>query len=204
MKHLKMIGLALVAAAAFMAFAGNASANPTLTSPSGTEFTGPLTATATKGGSLLLKATFANVTCTESTVSGNVTTNNTEHAAGAITTLSFSGCGTINHVTPLKNADGTYGSLTVKPNGEVLGSNTNVTIKNTTTGAHCVFGTTTNTKLGTLTPSSGSPATTAVMHISASLPYNSALSTSSSFVCGSTGSWSGTYTVTTPDPLYLA
>ena len=200
MKHLKMIGLALVAAAAFMAFAGNASAAPTLTSPAGTTYTGPLTATGTKGGSLLLKATFSNVTCTESTVSGNVTTNNETHAAGAITTLSFSVCGGINHVTPLKNADGTYGSLTIRPNGEVFGSNTNITIKSTATGAHCVFSTTTNTKLGRLTPSS---AATAVMHISASLSYNSALSASSVFLCGSTGTWSGTYTVTTPDPLYL-
>ena len=200
MKHLKMIGLALVAAAAFMAFAGNASAAPTLTSPAGTEYTGTLTATASS--SLLLKATFANVTCTSSTVSGTISTNNETHAAGGISTLSFSNCGT-NDVTSLKNADNTFGSLTINPKGEVFGSNSRVTILNTSTGAHCIYGTTTNTKLGTLTPSSALEDKTAVMHISASLPYN-AESKSSQFVCGSTGSWSGTYTVTTPDTLNLA
>jgi len=195
MKHLKMIGLALVAAAAFMAFAGSASAAPTLTSPAGTAYTGTLTATASS--SLLLKATFANVTCTSSTVSGTISTNNETHAAGNISTLSFSNCGT-NDVTSLKNADNTFGQLTVNQKGEVFGSNSRVTILNTTTGAHCIYGTTINTKLGTLT--GGKPAT---MTISASLPYN-AESKSSQFVCGSTGSWSGSYTVTVPGELYVA
>ena len=202
MKHLKMIGLALVAAAAFMAFAGSASAAPTLTSPNGTVYKGTLTATATASSSLLLKATFANVTCTTSTVSGTISTNNETHAAGGISTLSFDNCGT-NDVTSLKNADNTFGSLTINPKGEVFGSNSRVTILNTSTGAHCIYGTTTNTKLGTFTPSSALRETTAAMTISASLPYN-AESKSSQFVCGSTGSWSGTYTVTTPDTLNLA
>jgi len=198
MKHLKMIGLALVATAAFMAFTGSASAAPTLTSPGGIEYTGTLTATGSS--SLLFKATFANVTCTSSTVSGNIT-NNAEHATVAISTLSLSNCGS-NDVTPLQNAAGNFGTLTINQKGEIFGSNSNITIVNTTTGAHCIYGTTTNTKLGTLTPSSATGGR-AVMDISASLPYN-AESKSSQFICGNTASWSGTYSVTTPGVLDLS
>jgi len=184
MKHLKMIGLALVAAAAFMAFAGNASAAPTLTSPAGTEYTGTLTATASS--SLLLKATFANVTCTSSTVSGTISTNTETHATGNISTLDFTNCSTTTDV--LAN-----GSLTVNQKGEVFGSNSRVTM--VAFGVDCVFGTTTNTKLGTL--KGGTPAT---MTISATLP----LIEGSAFACGSTGTWSGSYTVTTPGTLLVA
>jgi len=198
MKHLKMLGLALVAVAALMAFAGSASAAPTLTSPTGTEYTGALTLTLSS--SLLVKAVFANQTCTGSTMSDNIATDDEAHAKGPITTLTFSNCGT-NDVTPLKNADGTYGWLTINQKGEVFGSNTRITFLNTSTGTHCIYGSTTNTKLGTLTPSSATGGT-AVLDISASLPYYPE-SLSSQFICGSTETWSGTYTVTTPDVLNL-
>jgi hypothetical protein len=89
MKHLKMLGLALVAAAALMAFAGPASAT-TVTSPAGTEYTGEIYATATS--SLLLQAGFSNATCTESTVKGKVESNGGAAASGNISFLSFSGC----------------------------------------------------------------------------------------------------------------
>jgi hypothetical protein len=200
MKHLKIIGLAAVAAAAFMAFAGSASAANTLTSPSGTTYLGTLTASATPGTTLNLTATFASVTCTGSSVSGDVTTNNATEASGPITSLSFSGCNSRFDVVPLKNKDGTYGSLSVNQKTEVFGSNTSVTIKDTLFGAHCLYGTSTNTKLGTLNQST-SPTTAATMTISAKLPYKTG-SESSEFACGATGAWSGSYTVTTPVPLF--
>jgi len=190
MKHLKINGLALVAVAAFMAFTASASAAPTLTSPAGVEYTGTLEATASS--SLLFKASFWNVTCTSSTAAGSVTTNDETHARGSITTLSFSGCSIT--VDPLKNADGTYGSLTMNQKGEVFGFNTKVTML--VNGMHCIFGTSAGgTKLGTLT--GGTPAKLA---LSTTLP----LLEGSAFVCGSTGTLSGTYTVTKPGTVLVA
>lgn len=197
MKHLKIIGLAVVAAAAFMSFAGvgSASAAATLTSPAGTEYTGTMHATAEPGTTLLLKAVFANVTCTESTIHGHVTVNNSTHAEGPITSISFSNCGSNDPVAI------TLGSLTINQKTEVFGSNSAVTVLNTSTGADCAYGTTTNTKLGTFTQST-SNTSDATIDISASLPYIAAHSTTSQFLCGATGTWTGSYTVTTPTPLF--
>jgi poly(3-hydroxyalkanoate) synthetase len=65
MKHLKMIGLALMAAAALMASASSASAT-VLTSPANTEYTGEIDMSLTE--SLFLKASVFNVTCSKATV----------------------------------------------------------------------------------------------------------------------------------------
>ncbi|HYH54078.1 MAG TPA: hypothetical protein VD761_08100 [Solirubrobacterales bacterium] len=189
MKHLKMLGLAMVAAAAFMAFAGSASANPVLTSPENVEYTGNILATGE--GTFLLQAGFANITCTTSTVGGTVTTNNTSKASGPITTLDFSGCNAT--VTTIKN-----GSLEIIPNaptgsnkGTVKGTGSEVTVS--TLGVSCVYGTGAGTTIGTAT--GGNPATIAV---SASLPK-----ISGGFLCASPASWTGSYTVTSPKPLII-
>jgi hypothetical protein len=188
MKHLKMLGLAVMAAAALMAFAGSASANPVLTSPAGTDYTGELNATASS--SLLLKAGFANITCTESTVSGKVETNNTTHAAGKITTLSFNICGSAT-VKTLTN-----GALTVAPGGAVSGSGSEVTVAIDSLNVSCVYGTKTGTALGTL--KSGTSTTDATMTINANLPL-----ISGGFACANPANWSGSYTVTKPTPLIV-
>jgi len=192
MKHLKIMGLAVVAATAFMAFAGagSASAAPTLTSPAGTAYTGELHATAES--SLLLKATFSNVTCTESTLLGHVTVNNSTHAEGPITALTFGNCG-VNHPVLV-----TKGTITINQKTEVFSSNTVVSIKNTSLGITCAYGTTTNTKIGTWTQ----VGETGTIDISASLGYvGSPHSTGSAFACGN-GTWSGSYWVTKPDPAF--
>jgi hypothetical protein len=183
MKHIKMLGFAVMAAAALMAFAGSASANPVLTSPAGTAYTGEINATAS--GSLLLKAGFANITCTSSTVAGKVTTNNTTHAAGAISTLTYSNCGGATVTTITK------GSLTVAPKGAVSGSGSEVTVA--VFGTSCVYGTKTGTALGTLT--GGTPAK---MTINANLPL-----VSGGFGCANPANWSGSYTVTKPTTLLV-
>jgi hypothetical protein len=183
MKHIKMLGLAVMAAAAFMAFTGSASAQ-TLTSPAGTEYTGTIEATAS--GSLLLKAGFANITCTSSTVAGKVTTNNNTHAAGAISTLTYSNCGSAT-VDTLKT-----GELTIqKSTGAVSGSGSEVTVA--VFGTSCVYGTKTGTALGTLT--GGTPAK---MTINANLPL-----ISGGFGCANPANWSGSYTVTNPKTLLV-
>ncbi|HYH54079.1 MAG TPA: hypothetical protein VD761_08105 [Solirubrobacterales bacterium] len=189
MKHLKMLGLVMVATAAFMAFASSASANPVLTSPANVEYTGSFLATAE--GTNLFQAGFANFTCTTSTVGGTVTTNNTTKASGPITTLDTSGCSAT--VTTLVN-----GTLEIVPNaptgsnkGTVKGSGSQVTVS--TLGVSCVYGTGAGTTLGTAT--GGNPATIAV---SASLPK-----ISGGFLCASPASWTASYTVTSPKPLII-
>jgi len=191
MKHLKIIGLALVAATALMAFAGSASAAPTLTSPAGTAYTGHYEYTLS-GTSMLIKTISTNITCTGSTITGSFNTNNTTHASGSITTLDYTGCSGTVH--PLINIYVTYGSLTINQKGEMFGFNVRITTLST--GVHCVYGTgSAGTRLGTLTGEIPARVT-----ISAALP----LLEGSAFACGSTGTWSGSYTVTKPGTLFVA
>jgi hypothetical protein len=186
MKHLKMLGLAFVATAALMAFAGPASAT-TVTSPASTEYTGDFTLTATS--SLLMQAGFANVTCTQSTVKGRIESNGGATAGGKISTLSFSGCGETTFDVLVN------GSLSIEATGEgkgiVRGSGSQWTTA--FLGISCVYGTTTNTPLGALT--GGTPAKLA---INASLPK-----ISGSFLCANPASMTGSYTVTSPGTLLI-
>jgi hypothetical protein len=178
---LKMIGLAAFAAMALMAFASTASAT-VLTSPSGTEYTGALKSSAT--GSLLLKAGFAEITCTASTVGGTVETNTTV-AKGKITELTFSSCGS-STVDVLSK-----GSLEVASGGSVKAIGSEVTVS--ALGTSCVYGGGTGTTLGTLTGG-----TTAKLAIKAQLTK-----VSGGFLCASPAEWTGNYSVTTPDTLLV-
>lgn len=175
MKHLKILGLAVMATTALMACASSASAT-VLTSPSGTEYTSTLTLTATS--SLLLKGTAANDTCTSSTMSVTISTNTTV-ARGGIKALSFGNCNATVEVL-------TNGSLEVRSGGEVITKETQVTYSSL--GVSCVYGGGTGTRIGTIT--GGTPA---FINISATLPK-----ISGSFLCGSTNEWLGQYTVTSP------
>lgn len=193
MKHLKMLGLAVVAAAAFMAFASSASAG-IVTSTAGVDYTGEINATASSGTTLLLKAGFANITCTESTVKGKIEKNEST-ASGKIGTLSFSSCNAT--VDVLKN-----GSLEIRStstvgdhDGTLFGSESEVTVS--LLGTSCVYGTSTGTHLGTLTGKTAGEGD-AILHLEASLPR-----ISGGFACANPASWTGTYTVTSPTPLWV-
>lgn len=190
MKHLKMLGLLVVAAASLMAFASSASASPVLTWPAGTEYTGVLEATGTS--TLTLKASVFTETCTGSTVSGHVEVNQEGagggHAKGPITTLSFSGCG--GEVPPVTLATG---ELTVNDSGEVFDIGSEVTVRKI--GVTCVYGGGAGTKIGTLNPGQ-----TATISISASLPK---VAEKSGGLCAANAAWTGTYKVTSPDGLLI-
>ena len=194
MKHIKMLGLAVMAAAALMAFAGSASAAGLVTSPAGSDYTGVIKATATS--SLLLKAGFANITCTSSTVEGKIETNDESVASGKISTLSFSNCGSAV-VTTFKT-----GTLTIDTKatneGTVTGNGSEVTVGIPAFGVTCDYGTTGTTDLGVI--KSGTTTTDAVMTISANLPL---INATGSFGCASPAAWSGTYAVTSPTPLII-
>jgi hypothetical protein len=187
MKHLKMLGLFAMAAAALMAFAGGASAQ-TFTSPAGTEYTGAFSASLV--GSSLMKAGFGETTCTTGTINGNWTTNNNTEVSGSITGISFSNCGSFTIDTLNNN-----GTLTILK-GTHSATATGVEITKSSAGVSCVYGFgTTSTPLGT-TSNSGEGSTAKVMlSVNAKLPK-----ISGGFLCASPAAWTAGYRVTSPAP----
>ncbi|HXR60656.1 MAG TPA: hypothetical protein VN732_04955 [Solirubrobacterales bacterium] len=193
MKHLKMLGLLAVAVTALLAFAGTASAT-TLTSPTGTTYTGTITAESI--GSTTLHGSFTDVSCTASHVEGKVETHGVgKTVGGKIGKLSFTGC---NFPTTVLKA----GSLELHAvncktycTGTLTSSGAEIKIQ--TSVGECIF-TTASTHLGTFTGTDhtgGHP----ILHIdSANIPR-----TGGSFLCGSSGVWTGTYTVKTPSTGWL-
>jgi hypothetical protein len=189
MKHVKMLGLLAVAAAALMAFAGTASAT-TLTSPAGTAYTSTIKATSTHSS---LHGSFISVTCTHSAVEGKVETHGAGVTAGGkISSLSFGGC---NYAVTVKKtgslevhyANSGGGTGTVTSTGAEIAIHTSI--------GECIF-TTSATDIGYLVGSTTKHATLEIG--SAAIPR-----TGGSFFCGSSGEWTGDYTVTTPSTLYV-
>ena len=180
MKHMKMLGLFAMAAAALMAFAGSASA-ATFTAPSGTEYTGKLSWSLE--GSTLMNAGLFTSTCTSSTIAGNITINNENHAAGEITTVDFSNC-TVT-TTTLNNK----GTLTIAKSTTAV-SGTGMEWTTGAFGFTCVYGMGGGTTLGT----AKNTASGVTLTISAKLP----LISGSSGGCASPASWTANYIVTTP------
>ncbi|HYH53921.1 MAG TPA: hypothetical protein VD761_07295 [Solirubrobacterales bacterium] len=185
MKQFERFGLAMLAAA-LLAFAAPASAT-TVTSPAGTEYTGEFHATASS--SLLMQAGFVNLTCTESTIKGRIESNGGATAGGKISTLSFSSCGATTFDVLIN------GSLSIEATGEGKGIVRGSGSQWTTAffGISCVYGTTTNTTLGTVT--GGTPAK---MSIAATLPK-----ISGGFLCADPASMSGSYQFTSPSTLLV-
>ncbi|MGN6201220.1 MAG: hypothetical protein ACTHNY_02290 [Solirubrobacterales bacterium] len=192
MKHLKILGLltlAAASAASLMAFASSAYGAPTLTSPSGTEYTGFVEATLESGSSALLKAGVED-TCTSSLVAGPVITNNETHARGSVeqAALKFEKC---NKDTATLRG----GELTISPSGVVTATAFEVTVNDTSLGVSCIYGGGSGLTLGTLeegTPAKLKVSTTKLKKISGS------------FFCASEGTWTANYVVTLPGTLLLS
>jgi hypothetical protein len=191
MKHLKMLGLFAMAAAALMAFAGSASAQ-TLTAPTGTEYTGPISSSLE--GSALLKAGFAEITCTTSTVAGNVTTNNNFESNGAINTVDFSNCKEGQTVDTLNH----NGQLTIlRENTTVFG--TGVEVTTAVAGVSCVYGLgATATALGAAINTVVSGSDKVTLLINAKLPK-----LGGGFLCASPATWTANYVLTSPTTSFL-
>jgi hypothetical protein len=183
MKHLKILSCVLALAATISMVATGSASATILTSPSGTEYTSGFKMTASE--SLLIKAGFANFTCTESTTGGYVTSNPGTGPAVINTGLSFGNCGsgTVDVIS--------FPSLYVYTGGKVEAHFMEFTVA--VFGTSCVYGTPVGTTIGTMT--GGNPA---VVSVSASL-----LKVSGGFACASPASWSGKYTVTEPRPLLV-
>lgn len=186
MKYTKILGLLTAAAAALMAFAGVASAT-TITSSSGPTPTIEATSTHTE-----LHGAFTSVTCAHSEVKGTVEKHGVGvTASGKISTLHFSNCS--DPVTVLKAGILEVHGTSTTGNGTLTSSGAEIAIE--TSVGECVF-TTSGTHIGTVTGSNHTGGN-AIFHIeSANIPR-----TGGSFFCGSSGVWTGTYTVGTPSTL---
>jgi hypothetical protein len=204
MKHLKILGLALVAALAVMALAGAASASAksilcsTNTNPcTGTKYgTGTkLTSNLKSGTVATLTTSIGNVVCKKSTVSG-VTTNG--EGTGEITGLTFTECSlgstscTVSAVNLKYSATaitgtGGNGTLTVTP-GSGIGN----------PGASVVCGSFINCTFSSsdisLGVTGGNPAI---------ISANGVVLNRSGGICPSTSTWDAEYEVTSPKPLFL-
>jgi len=209
-KYVKLLGLAVVAAAALMAFAGAGTASATVlcktnvipcgesgwTYGIGTE----IHATQEKGETGILEDTEGHVlvTCSESTVLATTLNHGSasETVRAAVTKLTFGGCtGTVDVLTLGEleihhiEGSGTDGTITAK--------NTKVTVKITENTLSCVYGAGTGIDIGTLTHSTG-PTEPATIDINAVVPK-----VEGSFVCPPTTRWTAKYLVTSPVPLYI-
>ena len=140
------------------------------------------------GQSWLLKAGFANITCTASSLKGQVTNSgSTGSVTGSVSTFTLSGCGSAT-VDVLK-----IGTFSVSSPSEGSGTLTLEGFEVTTSvsGTSCVYGGPASFKL-----TKGSPAT---LKSTASLTK-----ISGGFLCANPSALTAEYEVTTPKPLFVS
>lgn len=179
--NLKTLWLAAIAAAALGALAAPASAT-TLTSPKGTTYTSTIEATATN---LEGHGAFVSVKCGHSTAKATIEQHGESVSAGGnFNTLTFTTC---NYTVTVNSV----GSVAMDAGGAVKSTGAQVSIA--TSVGTCVFSTN-NTTVGTGT--GGGPAQLDIN--SAKIPR-----TGGNFLCGSSGTLTGSYTVTSPSTLFL-
>jgi len=196
MKHLKIVGLFVMAAASLMAIAGSASAAGTFTSPTGTAYKGAFGASLE--GSTLLKAGFAEITCTTGTLAVTIERNNEEHVSGPFTSVSFSTC-TSPQGTPTVTTLSSTGTLTIRKGTHAI-IGTGVEVTTAVIGTSCVYGMASGTSLGTANNTTGGAggADRVTLAISANLTK-----VSGGFLCASPAAWTASYVVTAPSPSFV-
>lgn len=183
--NLKTFGVAVVAITALAALVAPAAAT-TLTSPEGTAYTSTVEATATN---MEMDGAWVTVKCGHSSGKATIEQHGSSIAAGGpLTNLTMTEC---NYTVTVKNA----GSVQVEAGGTLKSTGGEVSIA--TSVGTCVFTTNgTDVGTGTGTKSTGGHA---VLDInSAKIPR-----TGGNFLCGSSGTLTGSYTITTPATLFL-
>lgn len=193
MKYLKMLGLLAVAAVAAMAIAATASATE-LTSPEGKVYTGEIVAEA-QGGGIVTHNAAETFTCQKSIAKGTIEAHGSSvTASGKVTSWNLSECNT--DLVVLKTGSIEIHTETESSNGNatVTTSGMEIETKNTGLGMTCIYSTNA-TDIGVLTGSNTKNATIAVS--TAKVPR-----TGGSALCGSAGTLTGEYKITTPSTLY--
>ncbi len=188
MKHLKMLGLAAIAALGLLAFIGAGAASADLYTDAGKTIkygTGTtVNASLATGKSAALKTGGTTIaTCTGGGVHGT-TENETGTVTGSISSLTWTGCSQTTHTVA-------NGKLSVSSSGAVTGSGNAVTLG--IFGTSCTYGTGAGVTLGTLEGGE-----TPVLKINANIPR-----TAGGFLCPSVGTWEAEYIVTEPHALYV-
>lgn len=195
MKHLKMLGLAAIAALGLMAFvgAGTASATTLSTDAAGTAKYAVGTeihATLKPGTSAGFETTSRSLiaTCTQTTVQIEVSVATGTWVGGNNTVVAQTGC---SQTTDTLAAGGGEIMRVGTDEGEIVGKGTKITLG--VFGVSCVYGTGEGTKLGTI---KGGEAP--ILAVNTVLPK-----VEGGFLCPSTGVWVGTFVVTTPHALHF-
>lgn len=205
MRNLKMLCLAVVAAAAFTAIfaAGSASATVLCKTyvtpcpaawdyPVGTE----IDASLAPGTSAVLSTTSGTVlnTCTESTFKGKTTNTGsaTETVNGNVESMTFGKCSSSIAVLALGTFEIHY--IGPKTSGALTFKGSKATML--TAGADCVYGTGAGTSIGTMTSEEGMES--AEIDVAAVLGKEEG-----SILCPTTISWNAKYKITAPKPLYF-
>jgi hypothetical protein len=180
--------LVVAAVAVFWACAATATATVAVTSEDEI-YTGEIVASSSNSE---LDGAFVTVKCGSSQVKGAIETHGEGIAAsGAVSSLTFSSC---NYTVTVTSTGTLAATATSEGNGTLVSTGAAVSIA--TSIGTCVF-TTNNTAVGSLT---GSTSTNATWDLNSSkIPR-----TGGNFLCGSSGTWTGNYTVTTPEALALA
>ncbi|HEV2858759.1 MAG TPA: hypothetical protein VGW80_10190 [Solirubrobacterales bacterium] len=204
MKHTKMLGLAVMAAMALMAFAGVGTASATklcqnnantttCSAPyaSGTVIHANLTGKATletSGGTVL-------DVCGISTVEGKTSNvgSSTETVKGAITALTWEEC--TKETKTITPGELEIHSISGTDNGTLTAKNTQVTINGLFENESCIYGAGTGTDLGTVV--GGAPATLSISTLVKK-------QTGSGALCPFEARWTASYAVDKPNPLYVS
>lgn len=193
MRYIKILALAAIAAAAFMAFlgAGTASATQLCTDSGGicTEYSGNISGTSTNA---TLATNLANVECSHSTTTINASSSTGAPITGEVTALSFTGCQTEGLVH-------TACTVTVKnlPYNASLEGKTLTVTDAVGAGAKVVCGTVLSCEFLTtkaeLAITNGEPTVAVAKEVG--------LSHETGAICPSTATWNATYAVTSPTGL---
>jgi hypothetical protein len=208
MKHVKMIGLAAVAAVVVTAFAGTTPASATklcrmmVPANSGEcrESYGTKTMIhAVNEGTAALTTAFKTIECGISTIEGEVTNSGSGSAtvSGPVTTLSFGTCNC--EVKVIKKGSLEVHWIPLSQNGTLTSSGAEVTASCSTIfgTVHCIYATSA-TDLGTLTGGAMSEGKATMDIESQDIPR---LTTNG--LCDETANWDTKYEVTSPKPLYV-
>jgi hypothetical protein len=199
MKHLKILGLGLMAAAALMAFVGAGTASATvLSNATGNMKVGEeIHAVIEPGTTAELEAGFITVTCTAGTIKGTISNagSNTTTVSGTTSAVTFSSCNcepitVTNGSLEIHYISGTKGTLTASGFTATVPCNT---IFGKVT---CKYITGNNKDMGILTGSKETGAT-ATMDVETALTREEG----SSELCNASATWKAKYIVTTPDEL---
>jgi hypothetical protein len=217
MKHLKMLGLAALAALALTAVlgVGSASAKTCSLAGAGAEcgaghgkvYTGAITAKLATGNAEL-QSGFINVACPASHLAGKIT--NGETGTGTIESLTFGpGCkantgqsctatttataGAPWHAVVVPTAGTTNGTMKVKPVKGTFTCSASGFFPHVT----CNYEATEVGAAGEIVINGGAPASV----VAAKVPLKKGAGSGAS--CSETATWSGHYTVSTPTSLYI-